>query len=174
MWPLPVVVGAVPGEDDLQVPLTKGQDAVGQLGPDGLDESFGEAVRPRTSRRNLHGVDPRAGQDGVEAGVELAGPVVDEETEAGSPIVEVHQQVAACRVVHTPVGWLERGYPRSVLPRGVQGKGARPMAGPPWRDEPVVTLDVCQSVASHLYLDRSSTSRCSLVHLPLRCLVRAP
>jgi CheY-like chemotaxis protein len=35
------------------------------------------------------------------------------------------------------------------------------------------TPDVCQSVAGHLHLDRSSTSRCSLVHFPLRCLVRA-
>jgi hypothetical protein len=64
--------------------------------------------------------------------------------------------------------------PRSVLPPGRTRKGARPMAGPLWRDELVVTLDGCQSVASHLHLDRSSTSRCSLMQLPLRCLVRAP
>jgi hypothetical protein len=34
------------------------QDAVGELRPGGADEAFGEAVRSRTSRWDLHGVDP--------------------------------------------------------------------------------------------------------------------
>ena len=49
MWPLPVVVGAVPGEDGPQVPFAEDQDAVGEFGSGGQDESFGEAVRPRLS-----------------------------------------------------------------------------------------------------------------------------
>ena len=47
MWPPLVVVGAVPGEDGPQVPVTEDQDAVGEFGSGGQDESFGEAVRPR-------------------------------------------------------------------------------------------------------------------------------
>jgi hypothetical protein len=42
MWPPPVVAGAVSGEDGLQVPFTEDQDAVGELGSDDQNESFGE------------------------------------------------------------------------------------------------------------------------------------
>ena len=42
---------------------------------------------------NLHGVDPDAGEDGVERGGELAGAVADEEPERGGTVVEIHQQV---------------------------------------------------------------------------------
>jgi hypothetical protein len=42
-------------------------------------------------RWNLHGVDPGAGEDGVERGGELVGSVADEELERGDTIVEVHQ-----------------------------------------------------------------------------------
>jgi hypothetical protein len=59
MGPPPVVVAAIPGEDGPQVPFTEDQDAIGQLGSDGQDGSFGEAVRSGTSRRDLDGVDPR-------------------------------------------------------------------------------------------------------------------
>jgi hypothetical protein len=58
MWSTAVVVGGVPGKDGPQVPLAEYQDAVGELGSNGQDEAFGEAVRSRTSRRDLHGVDP--------------------------------------------------------------------------------------------------------------------
>ena len=47
MWPPPVVVGAVSGEDAPQVPSTEDQDAVGELGSDGQHESFGEAPEAR-------------------------------------------------------------------------------------------------------------------------------
>jgi hypothetical protein len=66
MWTSPVVVGAVSGEDGPQVPFTEDQDAVGEFGTDGQDEAFGEAIRPRTLRWDLHGVDPGIGEDGVE------------------------------------------------------------------------------------------------------------
>jgi hypothetical protein len=48
MWPPPVVVGDVPGKDSPQVAFAEDQDAVGELGSGGEDESFGEAVRPRS------------------------------------------------------------------------------------------------------------------------------
>jgi hypothetical protein len=106
MWSPTVVMGAVLGEDGPQVPFTEDQDAVGEFGSGGQYESFGEAVRSRAAWRDLHGVDARVGQDGVERGGELAGPVADEEAECGGMAVEVHQQVPGCWVVHAPVGWL--------------------------------------------------------------------
>jgi hypothetical protein len=93
MWPPAVVVGDVPGKDSPQVAFAEDQDAVGELGSGGEDESFGEAVRPRTLRWDPHSVDSCAGQDAVERCRELAGPVADEEPEGGGTVVEVHQQV---------------------------------------------------------------------------------
>jgi hypothetical protein len=52
--PPAVVAGAVPGKDGPQVSLAKDQDAVGELGSGGQDESFGEAVRSQTSRWDLY------------------------------------------------------------------------------------------------------------------------
>jgi hypothetical protein len=49
VWPSGVVVGAVPREDASQMPFAEDQDAVGELGPDGPHEAFGEAVRSRLS-----------------------------------------------------------------------------------------------------------------------------
>ena len=49
MWPPAVVVGAVLGEDGPQVAFAEDEDAVGEFGSGGQDESFGEAVRPRLS-----------------------------------------------------------------------------------------------------------------------------
>jgi hypothetical protein len=66
MWSAAVVVGAVLGEDSPQLPFAEGEDSVGEFGSDGQDESFGEAVRPRTAWWDLHGVDACAGEDGVE------------------------------------------------------------------------------------------------------------
>ena len=76
------------------MPFAEDQDAVGELGSGGQDEAFGVAVRSRASRRDLHGVDPDAGEDVVEGGGELAGAVPDEEAEGGGAVVEVRQQVA--------------------------------------------------------------------------------
>ena len=94
MWPSAVVVGAVPGKDGPQVSFAEDQDAVGEFGSGGEDEAFGEAVRSRAARWDLDGVDPGAGQGGVEGGGELAGAVADEEPERGGPVVKVHQEVA--------------------------------------------------------------------------------
>jgi hypothetical protein len=94
MWPPTVVVGTVPLEDASQVLFAEDQDAVGEFGSGGQDESFGEAVRPWRSRWDLHCVDPGPGQDGVERAGELAGSVAHEESEDRGAVVEVHQQVA--------------------------------------------------------------------------------
>ena len=57
----PVVVRAVSDAED--------QDAVGEFGPGGEDESFGEAVRARTTRRDRMASDPSA----VTGGLPLVG-----------------------------------------------------------------------------------------------------
>jgi len=53
-------VGAVLGEDGPQLPLADNQDAIGEFGSGGQDEAFGEAVRSRASRWDLHGADAGA------------------------------------------------------------------------------------------------------------------
>jgi hypothetical protein len=106
MWPSAVVVGGIPGNDGPQVTFAEDQDAVGEFGSGGADEAFGDAVRSRTSRWDLHGVDAVTGQDGVERGGELAGSVADEEADGSGAVVEVYQQVAGLVVVQVPVGWL--------------------------------------------------------------------
>src|SRR5215217_5122964 len=79
MWPSPVVVRAIPGKDGPQVVFAEDEDAVGEFGSGGQDESFGEAVGSRTARWDLHCVDAGAGQDRVKGGGELAGAVAVEE-----------------------------------------------------------------------------------------------
>jgi hypothetical protein len=49
MQPRRVVVRNVDGKHLAQVSLAEDQHPVGDLGPDGQDEAFGEAVRPRLS-----------------------------------------------------------------------------------------------------------------------------
>jgi hypothetical protein len=94
MWSPTVVMGAVLGKDGPQVPFTEDQGAVGEFGSGCQYESFGEAVRSRAARRDLDGVDARAGQDGVERCGELTGAVAEEEPERGGALAEVHQEVA--------------------------------------------------------------------------------
>jgi hypothetical protein len=101
MWPPPVVVRAVPGKDGPQVAFAEDEDAVGELGSGGQDESLGEAVRSRTSRWDLHGRYVGAGQDCVERCGELAGAVADEEPEGRGTVVEVvsaENPVTSCDV----------------------------------------------------------------------------
>jgi hypothetical protein len=62
VWPAAIVVGGVPSKDGPQMSFAEDQDAVGELGSGGQDESFGEAVRSRTSRWDSHGIDAGAGQ----------------------------------------------------------------------------------------------------------------
>jgi hypothetical protein len=44
-------------ERPAEVPLAEDQHAVGEFGADGQHEPFGEAVRPRTPRRDLDHLD---------------------------------------------------------------------------------------------------------------------
>ena len=74
--------------------LAEDQHSVGDLGPDGQHEAFGEAVRARTPRRNLDHRDARVRQDRVERRRELPGSVADEEPIPGSAVAEVHDEVA--------------------------------------------------------------------------------
>ena len=73
----------VHGKHLAQVPLAEDQHPVGDLGPDGQHEAFGEAVRPRTPRRDLDHLDACIRQDRVERCRELSGPIADEEPEPG-------------------------------------------------------------------------------------------
>jgi hypothetical protein len=67
---------------------------IGDFGADGQDEAFGEAVRPRAAGRDLHDVDARSGQHGVERRAELSGPIADEEPEPGDLLADFHDEVA--------------------------------------------------------------------------------
>jgi len=59
-------------EDPAQVGLVEDQDPVQDLPPQGSDEPFADRVRPRRLGRALDDVRAVGGEDGVEAGVELA------------------------------------------------------------------------------------------------------
>ena len=135
MWPPTVVMGAVAGKDSPQVPFTEDQDAVGEFGSGGQDESFGEAVLPRTSRRDLDDVDPGAGQDGIKGGGELAGGGRKE----GGAVVEVDQQVAGLLRGPAPVGWL-------VVPCRVPEPPSPPLSLVPPRPDHVAPDLTCQRI----------------------------
>ena len=104
MRPPAVVVRGVHGKHPAQVPLAEDQHPVGDLGPHRQHEAFGEAVRPRTPRRDLDHLDARVGQDRVERRRELSGPVADEEPEPGGALAEVHDEVAGLLGGPGPVG----------------------------------------------------------------------
>jgi putative transposase len=76
------------------VPLTKDQYPVGEFGSDRADEPFGEAVRPRTTRRNPDHADADVSKDSVEGFGELTGPISAEEPELRDAIATIHHQVA--------------------------------------------------------------------------------
>lgn len=81
-------------EDERRVLLIVDQDSVGAFLADGAHESFGVAVRPWCSGRNLDCVDVLGGEDGVEVGGELGVSVSDEEPERLDAVFEGHQQIA--------------------------------------------------------------------------------
>jgi hypothetical protein len=81
------------GHHDAQVPFAEDQHPVGDLGPGGEHEPFRIGVRARTPRRDLDRFDAGAGQDRVERGGELPGPVADQEPEVRDPVAEVHKEV---------------------------------------------------------------------------------
>ncbi|QLH25467.1 hypothetical protein [Streptomyces sp. Rer75] len=72
--------------------LAEDEHAVGDLGPDGEHESA--RVRAWAAWRDLHDRDAGAGQDSVEGGSELSGPVTHQERELGGSVTQFHQEVA--------------------------------------------------------------------------------
>jgi hypothetical protein len=79
---------------NLQVPLVEDQHPVGDLGPHYQDEALGEAVCPRTPRRDLDHLDARVRYDCVERRCERTGRAADEEPKPGDVVAEVHHEVA--------------------------------------------------------------------------------
>jgi hypothetical protein len=76
------------GHHDAQVAFAEDQHPVGDLGPCGEHEPLRKGVRARTSGRDLHRRDARAGQDRIERIGELPGAVADQETD---PVAELEQ-----------------------------------------------------------------------------------
>ena len=64
--PSAVVVPNVFREHSTQVLLVEDQHAVGEFGSEGSEEPLGEAVRPRTPRRDPDHLDAHIGEDGIE------------------------------------------------------------------------------------------------------------
>jgi hypothetical protein len=75
------------------VPFTEDQHPVGSLCPGGEHEPFRVGVRAGTSGRDLHGLDTGTGQDRVERGSELPGPVTDQKPEVSGAVTKAHQEV---------------------------------------------------------------------------------
>jgi hypothetical protein len=99
-----VVVPGVLGERALEVAWAEDQHAGGELGAGGEHEPLGVGVGPWTTRRDGEDLDARIGEDGVERGGELAGPVPDEEPERLRTRAEVQQEVAGLLGGPRPVG----------------------------------------------------------------------
>ena len=112
MRPPCVVVRGIRGQHPAQVSLPEDQHPVGEFGADGQHEAFGEAVRPRTPRRDLDHLDARIRQHRVERGRELSGPIADEEPEPRDVFAEVHDEVAGLLGGPGPVGM--RGHAQDV------------------------------------------------------------
>jgi hypothetical protein len=89
MRPPGVEMHGVPGKHPAQVPLPEDQHPVGELGTDRQHEPLGEAVRPRTPRRDLDHLDTRVAQHGVERGRELSRAIPDQEPKSWDMVAEV-------------------------------------------------------------------------------------
>ena len=66
VWSSTVVMLNVLGEHRTQVLLIEDQHSIGEFGPQGAHEPFGETVRSWATRRNPHHLDAGVGQDIVE------------------------------------------------------------------------------------------------------------
>jgi hypothetical protein len=76
------------------VALVDDQNAVEELSVEAADEAFGDRVGARCPHRCLDDVDVDGGEDGVEGGEEIGVAVSDQEAEAPTGVIEVHEQVA--------------------------------------------------------------------------------
>ena len=89
-----VVVPDVFREHHMQVPLTEDQYPVGEFGSNRTDEPFGETIRPRTARRNLHNADADVSKNRIEGRGELTCSISNKEPELGDAIAKIHHQIA--------------------------------------------------------------------------------
>ncbi|GAA1291437.1 hypothetical protein GCM10009634_43740 [Saccharothrix xinjiangensis] len=78
--------------------------ALGDFVSDGADEPFGVGVDSWTPWWDLHDLDAGGGEDYVERGGELAGPVADEKPEVVGPVAGVHNYVAGLLCSPCPSG----------------------------------------------------------------------
>jgi hypothetical protein len=77
------------------VSFAEDQNGVGELGPGGEDEAFGEAVRARGQRGGMFAMSiPAPARTASNAVVNWLARSRDEESDGGGAVVEVHQQVA--------------------------------------------------------------------------------
>jgi hypothetical protein len=76
-------VRGILGEHPAEVSLGEDQHAVGEFGSDGQHDALGEAVRTRTTGRDLDHLDARIRERCVECGRELSRPIADEEPQPG-------------------------------------------------------------------------------------------
>jgi hypothetical protein len=68
--------------------------AIGEFSSQGADEPFGKAVRLWATWGNSDHLDAHIGENSVERGGELAGPVAHEESKLGDAITQIHHEVA--------------------------------------------------------------------------------
>ena len=105
MWPVRIEMLGVAVQDGAGVGFVVDQQVVGALPADAADEPFGIAVRPGRAWRDLDDLHAYRGEHRVERGGELCVAVPDQEPERAGSVVEIDDQVAACCVVQSPVGW---------------------------------------------------------------------
>src|SRR5689334_14801687 len=89
-----VVVMGVPIECATQMPFPEDEHAIGDLAADGADEPFRIGVGSWAARRDFAHGDASVGQDSVEGGGELPGPVTDHDLELVCLLTQVHEQVS--------------------------------------------------------------------------------
>ena len=104
MRPPRVVVRGRQGKHPTEMPLSVDQHPVGEFGPDGQHEPFGEAVRPRTTRRDLDHLDTCIREHRIEGGRELPRAIADQEPEPPGAFAEIHHEVAGLLGGPGPVG----------------------------------------------------------------------
>ena len=98
------MVGLVLAQDPPQVELVPDEGAVQEFAAASADPAFGDRVHPGRLDVAQHGPDARVGEDGVERGGEVRAAVVDHLLDLVGLVADVHDQVAACWVVHSPAG----------------------------------------------------------------------
>jgi hypothetical protein len=111
-----VVVALELAEHSCGVSLIEDQGVIEQLAADSADEALGDRVRSRCPNRGPDDFDGDGGEDGIEAGSELAVAVTDQEPEASVGVVQAHEQVA-CELSQPGAGGMS-GHAQDVYATG--------------------------------------------------------